>query len=428
MNTESMNKYSQRLLNNVFDIVVVGGGAAGMLASGVAAQRGARVLLLERNDVLGKKLLITGKGRCNITNDRSVAEVLANIPNGDRFLHSALSGFTTRDTMSLFESLGVPLKVERGGRVFPKSDKASDVVSALKSSLEKAGVVIQRGRAAGILTENGRVSGVAKPDGNIKCRAAILATGGMSYPGTGSTGDGYDIAGALGHTVTPLRGSLVPLAAEPELCSRMQGLTLKNVRLSVYDGGKKPIFEDFGELLFTHTGISGPLTLSASAHMRDLGKKKYHVQIDLKPALDEKKLDMRILRDFSKYSNRDFSNALGELLCKSMIPIVVEKSGIPPDMKVHSISRLGRLELIKTMKAFYLEIDGPGPIEEAIVTSGGISLREINPKTMESKIVKGLYFAGELIDADAYTGGYNLQIAWSTAYAAAMAAAQIHNS
>jgi len=405
-----------------YDIVVIGGGAAGMLASGVAAGNGARVLLIEKNDVLGKKLLITGKGRCNITNDRSVAEVIANIPTGGRFLHSSLNGFTPRDTMSFFESLSVPLKIERGGRVFPKSDKSSDVVGALKRSINRAGVVVHRGRVTKISTDNGAVSGVATSERVFSCRAAILATGGLSYPGTGSTGDGYDIAAALGHTVTPLRGSLVPLAAEPELCMRMQGLTLKNVRLSVYGNGKKPIFEDFGELLFTHYGISGPLTLSASAHMRDFGKTEYRVCIDLKPGLDERKLDLRVLRDFDKYSNRVFLNALGDLLSRTMIPVVVEKSGILPDKKVHSISRNERLGLVRLLKAFSITIDGPGPIEEAIVTSGGIALGEINPKTMESKLVSGLYFAGELIDADAYTGGYNLQIAWSTAYAAARAA------
>ena len=408
---------------DMYDIIVVGGGAAGMLASGVAAEKGARVLLIEKNDRLGKKLLITGKGRCNVTNDCAVDAVLAGIPTGSRFLHSALNGFSPRSISSLLESLGVPLKVERGGRVFPESDSASDIVGALIRYMDMTGVVLQRGRVRRINKDNGRVCGVETTDGINKCRAVILATGGMSYPGTGSTGDGYDIAAALGHIVTPLRGSLVPLAAEQELCSRMQGLTLKNVRLSVFDGRKKPIFQDFGELLFTHYGISGPLTLSASAHMRDFDKNKYHVIIDLKPALDEKKLDLRILRDFEKYSNRDYSNALGDLLSKMMIPVIIERSGIPPGKKVHSISRTERLGLIRLLKSFRLDIDGPRPIEEAIITSGGVSTTEISPKTMESKIVSGLFFAGELIDADAYTGGFNLQIAWSTAFAAARGAA-----
>jgi predicted Rossmann fold flavoprotein len=394
-----------------------------MLASAVAAEMGARVLLLERNDRPGKKLRITGKGRCNLTNDCSVEEALQSIPTGGRFLHSVMNAFSPRDAMRLFESLGVPLKTERGNRVFPQSDSASDIVGALCRYMDSAGVVQQRGRALRIAEKNGRITGVAAAGGEIKCRAVILATGGMSYPATGSTGDGYKMANELGHTITPLRGSLAPLEAAPEICGVMQGLTLKNVRFSVYDGGKKPVFEDFGELLFTHFGISGPLALSASAHMRDFGGKKYYALIDLKPALDEKKLDLRLLRDFEKHSNRDYINSLGDLLSKSIIPVIAEKSGIPPDTKVHSITREQRLGLVRLLKAFRIDIDGPRPVEEAIITSGGVDLREINPKTMESKLVKGLYFAGEIIDADAYTGGFNLQIAWSTAFAAARSAA-----
>jgi len=400
-----------------YDIIVIGGGAAGMLASAVSAERGKRVLLIERNDRLGKKLRITGKGRCNLTNDCDQSEILANIPTGGRFLQGAFAKFGPRDVMELFESFGVPLKTERGGRVFPQSDNAADIVDALGRYMQKSGVTQKRGRVMKITTENGRVTGVAtQSDEEFKSGTVILATGGVSYPATGSTGDGHDMARKLGHTVTPLRGSLVPLEAEPELCSRMQGLTLKNVRLSVYDDGKKPAFTDFGELLFTHFGISGPLMLSASAHMRD---KKYYAMIDLKPALDEKKLDLRILRDFEKYANRDFANALGDLLNRLMIPVFIEKSGIPPDTKVHSINRQQRLGLVKLFKEFRIEIDQPRPISEAIITSGGVDLREINPKTMESKLIEGLYFAGEIIDADAYTGGFNLQIAWSTAHAAA---------
>jgi len=436
------------------DVVVIGGGAAGMLAASVAAERGLRVLLLEQGDRLGSKLRITGKGRCNLTNDCDVSEVLANIPTGGRFLQSALNGFTPRDVMKLFESLGVPLKTERGGRVFPQSDKAADIVDALRRYMDKSGVVQTRGRAVRIATEDGAVTGVVTADGDgieravsrakpslhnrfalgcaetakhdiIACKSVILATGGMSYPATGSTGDGYRMASELGHTVTPIRGSLVPLEAEPDLCSRMQGLALKNVQLSIYDAaGKKPIFTDFGELLFTHFGLSGPLVLSASAHMRDFDNnrtvrcRQYHTLIDLKPALDEKKLDLRILRDFEKYSNRDFANALGDLLSKLMIPVFVEQSGIPPDTKVHSISREQRLGLVRLFKAFRIDIQRPRPVAEAIITSGGVDLREINPKTMESKLISGLHFAGEIIDADAYTGGFNLQIAWSTAHAA----------
>ena len=406
------------------DVLVIGGGAAGMLASSVAAENGARVVLVEQNDKLGKKLCITGKGRCNLTNNRPVAGIIDNIPNGGRFLHSVLNLFSPADTMALFETLGVPLKTERGNRVFPRSDSASDIVEALISYMADNDVKIKHGKALGIIAENGRITGAEASCGKISCNSLILATGGKSYPATGSTGDGYTLAGALGHTISPLRGSLVPLEAEPGTCGKMQGLTLKNVRLSVFDGGSKPIFEEFGELLFTHFGLSGPLALSASAHMRDYDNKKYHVHIDFKPALDEKKLDMRILRDFEKYSNRDFINALGDLLSRLSIPVIVEKSGIPPDAKVHSISREQRLRLVRLLKAFRIDISGPRPVEEAIVTSGGVALREITPKTMESKIVRGLYFAGEIIDADAYTGGFNLQIAWSTAVAAARAATQ----
>ncbi|MDR0489889.1 MAG: NAD(P)/FAD-dependent oxidoreductase [Oscillospiraceae bacterium] len=405
-------------VGHMYDLVVIGGGAAGMLASAVASCRGARVALLERNEQFGRKLRITGKGRCNVTNDCPVSEVLENITSGGLFLQSALNGFTPRDTIDFFESLGVPLKTERGARVFPQSDNASEIADALRRHMMKSGVAPVRGRALRLMAKEGRICGVLTSDGKIDCKAVILATGGMSYPATGSTGDGYQMARELGHKITPLRGSLVPLEAESDVCARMQGLTLKNVRLTVCDGGKKTVFEDFGELLFTHFGISGPLALSASAHMRDFDGKKYYALIDLKPALDEKKLDLRILRDFEKYSNRDFSNALGDLLSKTMIPVVIEKSGINSGTKVHSISREQRLQLVRLLKAFRIDIDRQRPIEEAIITSGGVDLREINPKTMESKIIRGLHFAGEIIDSDAYTGGYNLQIAWSTAHAA----------
>lgn len=402
-----------------YDVAVIGGGAAGMLAAAVTAERGARTVLLERNGEPGQKLGITGKGRCNLANNCSVNEALDNITAGGRFLQSAMAGFTPQDAIRLFETLGVPLKTERGYRVFPESDKASDIVGALRRYMTQSGVEIRRGRARGIGVEEGRAAGVTADSIEFKCDKIILATGGMSYPGTGSTGDGYKMAREIGHTITPLRASLVPLESEPGTCARLQGLTLKNVRLSLYGGGKKPVFEDFGELLFTHFGLSGPLALSASAHMRDIGNTRYHAVIDMKPALDEKKLDLRVLRDFEKYANRDFSNSLGDLLSKSMIPLIIEKSGIPPGTKVHSLTREQRLRLVRLIKSLRFDIDRLRPIEEAIVTAGGVDLREINPKTMESKLVKGLFFAGEIIDADAYTGGFNLQIAWSTAYAAA---------
>ena len=404
------------------DVIVIGGGAAGMLAAAVSAEAGARTILLERNERVGRKLLITGKGRCNLTNDCSAAQVLENTPNGSKFLYSALNGFPPNEVMSLFKSLGVPLKTERGGRVFPISDKSTDIVDALRSYVMRSGAKINRHHVTGIEVRGESLFDVITKTDTLRCCSIILATGGMSYPATGSDGDGYKFAQALGHNLSKLRGSLVPLVAEPEVCGAMQGLSLKNVRLSVFDGRKKTIFSDFGELLFTHFGLSGPLALSASAHMRDFDNKKYHIIIDLKPALDEKKLDLRILRDFEKYKSRDFANALGDLLHKSMISVIIEKSGIPHDKKVHSITREERMRLNNLIKSFRIEIEGPRPVDEAIITSGGVALKEINPKTMESKLIPGLYFAGEIIDADAYTGGYNLQIAWSTAFAAAKAA------
>ena len=407
-----------------YDIIVVGGGAAGMMASATAAQNGARVLLAERNDAPGQKLSISGKGRCNLTNNCSVLDVVENVLSGGRFLQSALYGLTPGDTMRFFESIGVNLVTERGGRVFPASGKASDVVLALRGYLEESGVAVKRARVYGLDVEKGRISG-ARTDGEaFKCAAAVLSTGGLSYPGTGSTGDGYDMAKALGHTITPVSGSLAPIVARCEDCGKMQGLTLKNVRLSLYDGGSKPIFSDFGELLFTHYGVSGPLGLSASAHIRGESGKKAYIILDLKPALDEKTLDARVLRDFTKYSNRDFQNALVDLLPKSMIPVLVERSSISAETKVNVVNREQRLRLVREMKNFRIDVKGLRPIDEAIVTAGGVALSEINPRTMESKIVEGLYFAGEIIDADAYTGGYNLQIAWSTAFAAGRAAAE----
>lgn len=407
----------------IYDVVVIGGGAAGMFAAGSAAARGLRVCLIEKNDRLGKKLRITGKGRCNVTNDCTVQEVLSSIPTGGKFLYSAVSGFTPRDTMAFFENLGVPLKTERGNRVFPSSDNAVDIIAALRRYLNETGVVVMTGNAKHILTREERVSAVVTADDIIECSAAVLCTGGVSYPLTGSTGDGYRIASELGHHIIPPKASLVPLIAAPHICGQMQGLSLKNVGLKIWDTTecpmpKKPIFEDFGEMLFTHFGVSGPLVLTASAHMRNFEQKTYALAIDLKPALDEKKLDTRLLRDFEKYANRDFSNALGDLAPKRMIPVLVELSGIPVDTKVHSVTRTQRTGFLKLLKDFRLNVEGPRPIEEAIITSGGVDVREINPKTMESKIVGGLYFAGEIIDADAYTGGFNLQIAWSTAFAA----------
>ena len=406
------------------DIVVIGGGAAGLMASSAASAKNARVLLLDKNDKLGKKLRITGKGRCNITNNRDIRAIIDNLPRGGRFLQGALTKFSAQDTMTFFEELGVRVKTERGERVFPVSDSANEVADALVRHARKTGVCIETAAAVSVLTENGSVIGVKTKNGVILCSAAIVAAGGLSYPLTGSTGDGYKMARELGHTVTAQSPSLVPLVEDGDCCGQMQGLALRNIRVFVFDGGKKPIYEDFGELLFTHFGLSGPVILSSSAHMRDFDNKKYHILIDLKPGLDEKKLDTRILSDFAKYSNRDFSNALSDLLNRLIIPVVVARSGIPPDTKVHSISREQRQALLSTIKGFRIDIASARPVDEAVVTSGGISLKEITPSTMESKLIKGLFFAGEVIDADAYTGGYNLQIAWSTGHLAGESAAK----
>ncbi len=400
------------------DAVVIGGGAAGMMCSAVAAERGLDVILLEPNKILGRKLRITGKGRCNVTNNCDIREFLNNIPGDGRFLYSALNRLSPRDTMELFESLGLHLKTERGNRVFPVSDNANDVAGALQRCMNRAGVRIVHTSAKHIITEVDTVTGVETCDGVIECRAAVICTGGLSYPLTGSRGAGYKMAQELGHTVTPTRPSLVPLESDDDYCAEMQGFSLKNVTLSAYEDDKL-IYKELGEMLFTHFGVSGPLVLSASSHMRRFGEAKYELRIDLKPGLDEKKLDARLLRDFEKYANRDFANSLGDLAGKAMIPVLVRLSGIPAETKVNSITREQRHELLRLLKSFPVSVSGPRPIDEAIVTSGGVSTKEINPRTMQSKLVGGLYFAGEVMDLDAYTGGFNLQIAWSTAYVAA---------
>lgn len=400
------------------DAVVIGGGAAGMLCSAAAAERGLDVILLEPNKILGRKLRITGKGRCNVTNNCDIREFLNNIPGDGRFLHSALNRLSPHDTMELFEGLGVHLKTERGNRVFPVSDNANDVAGALQRYLNRAGVRVVHDSAKHILTKDNAVTGVETSGGIIDCRAAVICTGGLSYPLTGSRGAGYKMAKELGHTVTPTRPSLVPLESDDDYCAEMQGFSLKNVTLSAYEDGKL-IYKELGEMLFTHFGVSGPLVLSASSHMRRFGEARYELRIDLKPGLDEKKLDARLLRDFEKYANRDFANSLCDLAGKTMIPVLVRLSGIPAETKVNSITREQRHELLRLLKSFPVSIIGPRPIDEAIVTSGGVSTKEINPRTMQSKLVGGLYFAGEVMDLDAYTGGFNLQIAWSTAYVAA---------
>ena len=389
------------------------------MAAGEAARLGCSVILLEKNDSPGKKLAITGKGRCNVTNDCSVQDTLKNVPVNSRFLFSCLSAFPPAKTMEFFEGLGVPLKTERGQRVFPKSDKAGDIVNALKKWSSRGGAELVHRRAKEIETENGRVTAVLAGDRRFECDCVLIATGGLSYKVTGSDGWGLREAQRLGHTVTSLRASLVPLEAEQSYCSELSGLSLRNVGLTVLNSQGKKVYTDFGEMLFTHFGVSGPMILSASAHLRDFEKEHYRLSIDLKPALDEKELDKRILRDFEKYVNRDFANALGDLLPRTMIPIVIRLTGVDPETKVNSITREQRRKLLKIIKAFPVDIRGTRPINEAIITSGGVNVKEINPGTMESKLVKGLFFAGEVIDVDAYTGGFNLQIAWSTAVAAA---------
>ncbi len=402
-------------------IFVVGGGAAGMMAAITAAENGAQVTLLERNDRLGKKLYITGKGRCNVTNDCAPEDFFQNVPRNPRFLYSAIYAFPPREVMAWFEARGCALKTERGNRVFPQSDKSASVIDALRAELRRLGVRVLQERALDIVTQDGAVCGIETDGGFHKTERVILATGGCSYPQTGSTGDGYRMLEKLGHTIVPPVGSLVPLVEKGYGCKQMQGLALKNVALRLVNQKGKTVFEEFGELLFTHFGLSGPVVLSASAHMNE--KDAYTVLLDLKPALDEQKLDLRLLRDFEKFQNRDFENALVELLPRSMIPVIVRRSGIPAEEKVHSITREQRRALLELMKRFPVEIACKAPVEEAIVTSGGVKVSEIEPGTMQSKRVRGLYVAGELLDVDAYTGGFNLQIAWATGRAAGLAAA-----
>ena len=402
-----------------YDGIVIGGGPAGMFAAVTAASRGKRVLLLERNDRLGKKLLITGKGRCNVTNDCSGQEVLQNTPRNGRFLYSAMTAFPPSETMAFFRGCGCELKTERGNRVFPTTDKSQTVLDCLTGQLRRWKVTVKTDRVKHVLTENGQVIGVAGAAGNYTSEWVILATGGVSYPATGSTGDGYAMAAELGHTIVSQEGNLVPLETAGEDCPAMQGLSLRNVSVKLQNAKGKLLYQDFGELLFTHFGVSGPTVLSASCHLKGEGCR---LLIDLKPALDENKLDERVLRDMQMYQNRAMENALTDLLPRSMIPVVLRRLKIDPAMQANSLPKQKRRELVQLLKAFPVEITGKRPVAEAIITSGGVKVSQINPKTMESKLEKGLYFAGEVIDCDAYTGGFNLQLAWATAHAAAMAA------
>ena len=398
-----------------YDGIVIGGGPAGMFAAITAAKNGQKVLLLERNDRLGKKLLITGKGRCNVTNDCSEQEVLQNTPRNGRFLYSAMTAFPPAKIKAFFEENGCPLKTERGNRVFPVSDRSQSVLECLQRQLRRQNVTVKTGRVRHILEEAGKVTGVETQNEKLSADWVILATGGASYPTTGSTGDGYAMAQALGHTIVEPQGSLVPLETAGHDCQDMQGLSLRNVGVKLLNPKGKVLYKDFGELLFTHFGVSGPTVLSASCHLKGEGCR---LVIDLKPALEENKLDDRILRDLELYQNRSMENALTDLLPRSMIPVVLRRLEIDPQMQANSLTKQKRRALVELLKNFRVEITGKRPVAEAIITSGGIKVSEIDPKTMESKKVPGLYFAGEIIDCDAYTGGFNLQIAWATGYAA----------
>lgn len=395
-------------------VIVVGGGASGMMAAGTAAQCGHQVLLLERNHELGEKLHLSGKGRCNLTNDTNVQGLEKNIPANPKFLRTAFYRFGPKETVVFFTEHGVPCKTERGDRVFPISDDANDVVNALVDYCQDAGVLIKSGvTVRRIMISEGRVSGVQAVNGEIfLADAVVLATGGASYPGTGSKGDGYTMAAQLGHTISPIHPSLVSLDTEESWVADVQGLSLRNVTLMAFSPEGKKLYSELGEMLFTHYGVSGPLVLTASRHLINLPGSR--LVIDLKPGLDQVTLDLRILRDFEKYKNREFANALGDLLPRSLIPVIIRLSHISPHTYVHQVTREERLRLLQLLKLLPLTVKRPHSMAEAIVTAGGVSTKEINPGTMESKLIPGLYFTGEVIDVDGYTGGFNLQIAWST--------------
>ena len=402
-------------------VIVIGGGPAGMMAAGVAAKNGVDVLLFEKNEKTGRKLLITGKGRCNITNFCDNDEFISNVPTNPRFMYSAINAFSTYDTVAFFEELGVPIKVERGNRVFPVSDKAIDVCDAMRAFVLDSGASIVNEAVKALVVKDGVLKGVKTEKGTHYCDSVIIATGGKSYPKTGSTGDGYSFAKSVGHTVVKPIPSLVPLESDDSFCKELQGLALKNVSVSVIDeNSKKEIYSDFGEMLFTHFGLSGPTILSASAHMKNMSVNRYTVYIDTKPALDKETLDKRLLKDMGKYINKDIVNALVELMPKSLIPVLLSLCLIDPRTKCNSITVEQRKAMVEVLKNLTVKVKGFRPIDEAIITCGGVSVNEIEPKTMRSKILPNLYFAGEVIDVDAYTGGFNLQIAFSTGYLAGL--------
>lgn len=399
------------------NIVVIGGGPAGIMAASVAASQGNNVVLIEKNDTLGKKLLITGKGRCNITNNAPIEDFIKNVPVNGNFMYSSFYNFTNEDLVALFKKLGLETKVERGGRVFPQSDKSIDVLNALKKMLALYKVRLLNARVISVKSNDNEKIIKLSDNKVIKCDSVIIATGGKSYPLTGSTGDGYTFASSLGHTITPIKPSLVPLELCEDYVKELMGLSLKNIEIKVLSG-KKVVYKDFGEMLFTHFGVSGPVILSASSHLKSPSDNNYTLSIDLKPALDEKALDKRILRDFEEMKNKDFANSLGALLPKKLIPVIIKLSGINPRVKINEIKKEERAKLVNVIKNLNFTIKDFRPVKEAIITSGGVSVKEINPSTMESKLVPGVFFAGEIIDVDAYTGGFNLQIAFSTGYTA----------
>ena len=407
-------------------IAVIGGGAAGLMAAGEAAKYGADVTLFEKNDKLARKIAITGKGRCNVTNLCDVNEFLSNVATNPKFLYSALNYFTPQDCMDFFENLGVKLKVERGKRVFPVSDNAFEIVDALKKAVNINKVKVKFEEIKAVLINNCKVSGLVTKNEKYNYDAVIICTGGLSYRSTGSDGDGYRFAREAGHNITELKASLVPLEIHEKWCADLMGLSLKNIKLAVYENNKK-IFEELGEMLFTHFGVSGPLVLSASSHIRKIGEKDYRLTIDLKPGLSDEQLDRRVLSDFEKYKNKDFKNCLDDLLPKKMIPVFISllEDIINPEKKVNEITRDERHELVKLFKSFELSVKKFRPLDEAIITCGGVDTREIYSNKMESKLVSGLYFAGEIIDVDAYTGGFNLQIAFATGKLAGKCAAEI---
>ena len=404
-------------LSSATRICVIGGGAAGMMAAGTALYYGGSVTIFEATNMLGKKLGITGKGRCNVTNNSEITEFLENVPKNPRFLYTALNALSPRDTMAHFESLGVSLKTERGGRVFPEDDKAKTIVDAMRRYSDGAEIIYEKVKR---VQKIGDEFTVTTDNGEYSFDKVIIATGGKSYPLTGSDGSGYKLAMRLGHSVTTLTPSLIPLESDSPVCPELQGLSLKNVEIKILDKDERVIYTDFGEMMFTHFGVTGPIILSASAHLVGRDISSYSLSIDLKPALDEKTLDARLLSDFSKNANRDFINSLSDLLPSKLIEPFVRMSGVDPRKKVNSVTKEERMRVLKLLKDFRISLLRPRPIEEAIITSGGIDVKEISPKTMESKLVSGLYFAGEVIDVDAYTGGFNLQIAFSTGYLAGM--------